>query len=134
MSGSLMSCKILLAMLIGGLSTVQAACVTDDVSSNCTVEGAEHLSQDASGDRVCGVFIDRLGGALTAADAGIEIGDLTIAIVLDERGTASARVEREEANEVVRYPTVSVDVMDRRLNEQDLEQLADDVARLLSQG
>jgi hypothetical protein len=107
------------------------ACVTKSVAATCTVDGAKHLSVDASASEICLSFEKRLDQALADGGKKADSKDVTIAIELHKRGSAVARVIGQSEEGPIEYPVVSVDVMDRPLMQKDLDSLADAVAQQL---
>lgn len=110
--------------------SAQTSCVANNMSHSCSIEGAELLGDEASPEQICNAFKARLDEALAAGGVGGS-GDFTIALTLDKRGTAQAQLSGAGKASGARYPLVAVDVMDRPLVRADMDELADEVARML---
>ena len=107
------------------------ACVTNSDSATCTVSGAKYISADTTADELCRTFEKRLEQALATEGHSAKAEKLSIAIEISQRGSMEARITAHGDGASAEYPEVGVDVMDRALSLQDLDQLADAVARLL---
>ncbi len=113
----------------------QAGCVTNNTVRDCSVSGAKYVSSSSSSSaaatdaEICARFVKTLNAAMAEGGNADMIGEMAIAIEVTQRGSAIARLQTPGADD---YPDIAVDVMDRALDQDDLDRLARDVAQMLT--
>ena len=109
-------------------ATTGTACMTSQETRSCTIEGADILASDVSADELCQGFEQRLHAAIAGH---MDPSGLAISLTIEKSGTIQAIVVRDAAGGAETLADVAVDVMDRSLNRNDLNRLADTAAQVI---
>jgi len=109
-------------------SLLQPACAMRPMPSSCTVSGALTALSGMDAPAICARFQSALAAAL--GETRLPPG-LAIALTLHKRGAIDARLTRSGGDSGQSLPVISVDVLDRGLQADDIDQLAQAVARAL---
>lgn len=112
-----------IALALGG-------CVTGPAASKCTATGAEFLGSSETNDDVCDKFERRLVQSLNGGEAAMQ--DLTIQIAISKKGAIEAAITTKDGSKTHQHPPITMDVIDRPLKSQDIDNLADAVANMLN--
>lgn len=112
---------------------LHSGCMATPVPSSCTIEGEKFLAPDADADALCSRFEQHLQAALAEAAPGRTADEFSVHVTIGERGSLTADVQGTGAQGASReYPSVTLDVMDRSLEINDLDRLADAVVRIVT--
>lgn len=124
---------IRIAVLSSALFLAHTGCVANQLSVNCSVEGAGFLPGNLDSASACQLFRQRLDAALSKSDLDLGTKGYSVAIVIDKRGSLQARLaENGSDSNTKNYPVARIDVMDRPLEQDDLGRLADAIADVLA--
>ena len=107
----------------------QSACMTNTIEENCSVEGAELLGGQITEDEICSRFKQQLDDAREGSPAG---SVKNIALTLKKPATIDVVVVLQSDQGEKRYPSVSIDAIDRQLVASDLDRLAQATAKVLA--
>ncbi|WP_284126126.1 hypothetical protein [Parerythrobacter aestuarii] len=97
--------------------------------ANCSAEGVQYLSSEATEASVCAAFERRVSEALQQGDASAKADNLSVTLRFQKRGTMEASIVATNGDKA--YPPIAIDVVDRSLAMRDLDRLADAVAKML---
>jgi hypothetical protein len=105
----------------------------------CTVTGAAMLPERLDEVAVCAMFKDRIDARLPLPAKTVNAvskaggGDwLKLDIRISKNNSAGAVLSRQNGGRQMVHPEIVIDVMDKALGKQELEKLADEVAKLVS--
>lgn len=125
----LVALRIPAVAALGAALSLQPACATSAMPSNCSATGYLKALSGMDGPAICTQFERDLAAAL--GPDGIPEG-LTIALTLHQRGAIEAQFAAIDGGEAPRYPAVSVDAMDRAMQPDDITRLASAAAQMLT--
>lgn len=120
----------LLASMLLALAT-QGGCVPTQSVASCRVVGLEYLAGAASEAEICREFRTQLVKAMSVESRIEMIEDAAFIIEIGKRGSMTAKLADQDNQEFAGYAPVTIDVMDRPLQQRDVLLLADAVAKSL---
>ncbi|BDI61796.1 hypothetical protein [Qipengyuania nanhaisediminis] len=102
--------------------------MTEQPQGECRVEGVKHLGAQADEASVCALFRDVLTEHLGESGPG---DDMSVALDITAQGSITARVTDRSGKILTPHDSVSVDIMDRPLELDDVARLAETAAGLM---
>lgn len=105
----------------------------------CDVTGVAMLPEQLDEASVCAMFKDRIDARLPLPAKTVNAvskaggGDwLKLDVRISKNNSAGAVLSRQNGGREMVHPEIVIDVMDKALGKQELEKLADEVAKLVS--
>ena len=128
---------ILASLCVGALASCAPSSGPADVPGkpaiSCSLEGAQHVAGNADADALCERFTKQFNRGFAEGAGSADGVDYAIRIEIGQRGSLQAQITSESVGGKKKaYPVVAVDVTDRALTPDDIDQLADSVARYLA--
>jgi hypothetical protein len=133
-------------VLAGFLVMQSTACsatalkTNSDIELLCSVKGVEILGTGHSDSSICSVFRDKIGKNLPhplkivqSFSQPASIDRIKVEIRFSKAGSASALAVRQTDGVDRAYPEIVVDVMDKSLGQNEVDMLAAEVAKMISQ-
>ena len=107
--------------------------VSDGPLVACSLDGARNVTGGADADALCKRFAERFERGLAESSDAIDGRDFSVHIEIGKRGAVQAQISgAAKDGESKAYPIVAIDVIDRAVSPDDIDQLADSVARYLA--
>jgi hypothetical protein len=104
---------------------------------SCTVSDMKLSGAPADKAALCAVFKSHVGSVLPgsniASAADDQHADIQVDVRYEKFGAIIASVKENRGAELIRYPEISVDVLDRPIVQDDVNMLAAGVAKAIAQ-
>ena len=110
----------------------QTTGLTHADQAQCVVTGAEVISPSLTADDMCRSFRQQLAASLEEESATVQPEDLDIVIAISKNGSMTAQAHLRTGDGPFIFPAVGFDVMDRALAVQDMDHLAQSVAKVIA--